>query len=93
MEFTITNGILEDYRYEEDETDIVIPDDVTSIGDMAFRQCQSLKSIVLPQSIKSIGSKAFVNCFELKKLICGGKEIPFENSSEISMELIQKHLT
>lgn len=32
MGLTIINGILEDYLYEEDETDIVIPDGVTEIG-------------------------------------------------------------
>ena len=50
--------------------DITIPSTlggypVTSIGDYAFRYCQSLTSITIPDSVKSIGIRAFYNCYNL----------------------------
>ena len=40
----------------------VIPSSVTSIGDWAFSNCDSLSEIVIPSSVTSIGDSAFTNC-------------------------------
>ncbi len=40
----------------------VIPNNVTSIGDMAFSGCSSLTSVTIPNSVTSIGFRAFVDC-------------------------------
>ena len=42
-----------------------IPDYVTSIGDSAFKCCESLRSIVIPDSVTSIGDGAFRDCSSL----------------------------
>ena len=42
-----------------------IPDYVTSIGDSAFKCCESLRSIVIPDSVTSIGYWAFRDCSSL----------------------------
>ena len=42
-----------------------IPDYVTSIGDSAFKCCESLRSIVIPDSVTSIGESAFRDCSSL----------------------------
>ena len=44
---------------------IVIPDSVTSIGEMAFPGCYSLTSVTIGNSVTSIGSSAFYNCTSL----------------------------
>ncbi|MBR2972193.1 MAG: leucine-rich repeat protein, partial [Clostridia bacterium] len=46
-------------------TDLVIPDGVTSIGDYAFRNCDSLTSVTIGNSVTSIGSYAFAYCSSL----------------------------
>ncbi len=42
-------------------TDLVIPDDVTSIGSYAFYNCSSIERIAIPDSVISIGEDAFSN--------------------------------
>ena len=48
--------------YRAKNTNYVIPDSVTSIGDYAFEWCNSLKSITIPKSVTSIGNCAFLGC-------------------------------
>ena len=51
-------------------TELVIPDDVTSIGDYAFSGCSGLTSVTIPNSVTSIGSEAFYNT-SIKSLTIG----------------------
>ena len=43
-------------------TDLVIPDDVPSIRDNAFRNCTGIISVSIPDSVTSIGNSAFNGC-------------------------------
>ena len=51
----------------------VIPDDgsVTSIGNSAFCDCDSLTSVTIPDSVTSIGSYAFFGCDSLTSVTIG----------------------
>ena len=49
-------------------TELVIPEEYTSIGDWAFCCCSSLTSITIPDSVTSIGSSAFYNCSSLTSI-------------------------
>ena len=40
---------------------ITIPDNVTSIGEYAFKE-SGLRSITIPHKVNSIGQEAFYNC-------------------------------
>ena len=46
----------------------VIPSSVTSIGDSAFGNCDSLSEIVIPSSVTSIGDGAFFCCRSLSEI-------------------------
>jgi hypothetical protein len=42
------------------------PDDVTAIGDRAFKSCHALEEVVLPYDLTEIGEEAFAECIRLK---------------------------
>ena len=46
-------------------TNAIIPNSVTSIGDWAFSNCESLTSVTIPNSVTSIGNWAFSSCVSL----------------------------
>ena len=57
--------------YSDENTEIkelVIPDGVTSIGGMAFRNCSGLTSVTIPNSVTSIGRYAFYGCSGLQSV-------------------------
>ena len=54
--------------YNGDETDVIIPDNVTAIGDNAFCDNHDIKSVTIPNSVTSIGNYAFSMCIELKTI-------------------------
>lgn len=43
-------------------TDIIIPSQITHIGEGTFRYCYGLKSIIIPENVTSIGEYAFYRC-------------------------------
>ena len=43
-------------------TDLVIPEDITSIGDFAFCRCEGLKSVTFHDKLTNMGGHAFAYC-------------------------------
>ncbi|MBQ4155521.1 MAG: leucine-rich repeat domain-containing protein, partial [Clostridia bacterium] len=74
--YSSANGVLfnknktELIRYPigKTSTSYTIPDSVTSIGDSAFRGCDSLTSMTIPNSVTSIGEYAFYGCDSLTSI-------------------------
>lgn len=62
-DFKIENGIL--IQYNGNDSHVVIPDGVTSIGSSAFFYCQGLTSVTIPSSVTSIGRYTFDGCTAL----------------------------
>lgn len=48
--------------------EIIIPDTVEKIGELAFSDCEKLEKVILPKSLKSIDKKAFENCKNLTEI-------------------------
>ena len=51
--------------YENGQGVITFAAPVTSIGEKAFRYCDSLTSVTIPDSVTSIGNAAFCECYSL----------------------------
>lgn len=49
-------------------TELVIPDNVESIGNYAFWGCKSLQSVTIPNSVRGIGNFSFYECSNLKNI-------------------------
>ena len=47
-------------------TEVVIPDSVTYIGDLAFWNCEYLTTVSIPDSVEEMGACVFNNCSSLK---------------------------
>ncbi len=56
------------YLNNELVTNLVIPDNVTSIGNYTFYNCSSLTDITIPDSVTSIGDSAFKYCSGLTSI-------------------------
>ena len=56
------------YIDNELATEVTIPEEVKSISDCAFNQCNSLTSIIIPEGVTSIGINAFNKCENLTNI-------------------------
>lgn len=75
----IENGVLVKFN-SKDLTDgvFIVPNNVTQIGEGAFRGCKNLTEIVFSENVTQIASQAFMNCSSLQtvKLNDQIKKIP-----------------
>ncbi|MBQ7761699.1 MAG: leucine-rich repeat domain-containing protein [Clostridia bacterium] len=49
-------------------TEIILPNDITSIGKEAFADCTGIEKIEIPSGVESLGAGVFKNCTGLKKI-------------------------
>jgi len=73
VDFDDTAGLDVDPDFEEitdviHKTSVVIPDNVTSIGDRAFYDKRWLIGVIIPNSVTSIGDEAFSDCYYLENI-------------------------
>jgi hypothetical protein len=57
------------YPPKSNLTTVILPVNITSIGNYAFNYCKGLNTITLPPSVTSIGNGAFSNCTGLTSII------------------------
>ncbi len=65
------NTYLDLAGYSPNVKNVIIGNSVTSIGESAFRSCDSLTSVKIPDSVTSIGNGAFSGCSGLKSITIG----------------------
>ena len=63
-EFVIINGVL--YKYNGNESRVVIPNGVRQIKTKAFDECKKVFKIEIPNSVETISSLAFLDCNRLE---------------------------
>ena len=54
--------------YRSNDTNYIIPNGVTNIGDRAFWECKSLNNIKIPNSVTNIGNETFSWCESLTSI-------------------------
>ena len=64
------------YLNDKEVTDLIIPEEVTSIGSGAFRNNNYLTSVTIGSKVKSIGSSAFGGCNNLMDVYCYAENVP-----------------
>ncbi len=57
--------------YGGNQTDIIIPETITTIAEYAFNSVLSIESVVIGDNVKTIGLSAFASCPNLKKIEIG----------------------
>ena len=62
------------YAIGKTATSFVIPDSVTTIGDGAFRYCNSLTNVTIGDSVTTIGEGAFSCCYSFTDVYYTGTE-------------------
>lgn len=68
VELTIRDGVLASVRMYRG-TSVVVPDEVTTIGEGAFYHCTDMVSVTLPAGLKEIETYAFSQCTSLEELV------------------------
>ncbi len=78
--------------YPPYKTDIsyIIPNSVTSIGDMAFYYCKKLKSITIPESVTTFGESALEGCYLLESIDVDTNNVNFTSENGV---LFNKNIT
>lgn len=66
-DFQIKDGVL--VKYVGNQSKVIIPDNVTSIGEEAFKDYNILADIVIPSSVSSIKRNAFRHCENLSSIV------------------------
>ncbi len=79
---------------------IIIPEQVTQIGDNAFYNCANLSSIKIPSSVNCMGNKVFYNCtnlsnvtFETDSSLTAFESETFSNCTALSNIIIPDSVT
>ena len=63
QDFVIMGDVLK--RYNGHDSDVTIPESVSSIGHSALKDCQSLTRVTIPAGVTEIGWNAFQGCENL----------------------------
>ena len=69
--YTVTQGIRRiegNAFYKSSFSSVILPDSVTSVGSLAFYDCDNLTEFVLPEGVASVGSQVFLHCEKLESV-------------------------
>lgn len=67
INYELRNGVLT--KYAGTDRNVVIPENVTAIGQRAFAECKKVQSVTIPSSVNFIADGAFEKCTALKSVM------------------------
>lgn len=80
-------------RFGSGLKEIVLGDNITSLGEYAFYDCQSLSSVSLPNTLTNIGAFSFSNCSSLSSVTIPNSIATIGNSAFQNCNGISKVIT
>lgn len=73
----------------DEVTDLIIPNDVTTINASLFYGCSYLNSVTIGNSVKNIGSSAFAKCENIADVFCYSDAVPTTDKDAFLNSYIQ----
>lgn len=70
-EYTVTGIELDAFFYDNNVTEVIIPNTVTNVDGYAFNGCRNLTTVIFPNSVKSIRYSAIAGCPNLRYVVIG----------------------
>jgi len=86
--FIINDGVLYDFVNTGYDTEIIIPESVTTIDRNVFSECRSLTKVVIPNSVTKIDENAFFNCTSLVSVVIPGSVARIEKHAFYGCRMI-----
>ena len=85
MALNITGkGVLsENYTYGTFIKSLTIGNEITSIGEWAFGECNNLKTVIIGSSVKVLEESAFYRCSAIETITCYGQRPPTVNQNAL----------
>ena len=68
-DFTINNGVLEEYFTDNSGKGVIVPKGVVTIGRSAFFGQDNMGVVTLPEGVKTICDSAFSDCFGTPEVV------------------------
>jgi len=68
---------------------ITIPNNVTSIDNNAFQNCNNMSSVTIGEKVSNISSGAFANCQQLTDVFCLAENVPNTASDAFNYSYIE----
>ena len=99
VDLKVDDGVLISVELKvEKSAEVVIPDNVISIGEYAFAGCSELTSVIIPNSVTSIEKFAFSKCTALTSIIIPDSvtsigECAFSGCSALTSVIISNSVT
>ena len=66
------------YSVREDITGVLLPAEISKIGNNAFLDCAAMTTVTLPGSLRQIGERAFYGCTALEHVIFQGSQEEYQ---------------
>lgn len=64
-DFIVVDGVL--VKYQGKDSEVYIPEEVSEIGERAFKNCTDIRAAYIPNTVRTIGKEAFYGCIRLEE--------------------------